>query len=352
MQQKEHIVIPLFKKFLNACSKGKRLKPDGSRIKSQTVINYGYALKYLQEYETKTGIVLRIKKLSGNNQRAFIAEKKYWRTFYQTFTDFLYTTKNCFDNYVGSIIRIIRAFFYYLNKELGLTVGEFYKDFYVCREQIPIITLMPEQLHFLINEKSFSETLSPVLQKAKDIFVFGCTVALRVSDLFTIKFTDIEKRVGVNYLRVKTIKTGAVVRIKLPEYAIEIIERFKKTAGTKKIIFSSLPPERFNEQIKILAETAGWTMEMGKKRSKRGKAIESLCSRSKNKYRFCDLVTSHTMRKTAITTMLMLGMKEHVVKQISGHSRDSKSFHRYVNLVQSYMDNEMDEVFNKLAKMG
>jgi intergrase/recombinase len=55
------------------------------------------------------------------------------------------------------------------------------------------------------------------------------------------------------------------------------------------------------------------------------------------------------MRRTAITTMLMLGMKKHVVKQISGHSNDSKSFYRYVNLVQSYMDNEMDAVFNKLA---
>lgn len=57
------------------------------------------------------------------------------------------------------------------------------------------------------------------------------------------------------------------------------------------------------------------------------------------------------MRRTAITTMLMMGMKEHVVKQISGHSNDSKSFYRYVNLVQSYLDNEMDEVFNKLAKI-
>ena len=71
---------------------------------------------------------------------------------------------------------------------------------------------------------------------------------------------------------------------------------------------------------------------------------------TQKKYRFCDLVSSHVMRRTAITTMLMLGMKEHAVKQISGHSNDSKSFYRYVNLVQSYLDNEMDEVFNKFAK--
>jgi hypothetical protein len=32
------------------------------------------------------------------------------------------------------------------------------------------------------------------------------------------------------------------------------------------------------------------------------------------------------MRRKAITMMLMLGMKEHVVKQSSGHSGDSKAF--------------------------
>ena len=43
------------------------------------------------------------------------------------------------------------------------------------------------------------------------------------------------------------------------------------------------------------------------------------------------------------------GVVKEEVKQISGHAKDSKSFYRYVNLVQSYLDNEMDEVFGKLA---
>ena len=49
--------------------------------------------------------------------------------------------------------------------------------------------------------------------------------------------------------------------------------------------------------------------------------------------------------------MLMLGMKEHVVRKISGHADNSKSFYRYVNLVQSYLDNEVDEVFGKLVQV-
>jgi site-specific recombinase XerD len=349
MTTKEHLVLPLFKKFLNDSYKGKRLKADGTKIKTQTVKNYDYAFKYLEEYEAKFAVVLRIKIFPVTNKRMFLAERKYWKKFYHEFTNYLYSKKNCFDNYVGAMIKVIRVFFNYINKDLGIATGDFYKSFYVCKEEVPIITLMPEQLQFLINDTTFHDKLTASLLKTKHIFVFGCTVALRVSDLFAIKFTDIEKRADAYYLPVKTIKTSTVVRIKLPDYAIAIVEHFKTTAKKRKTIFPPIPRTRFNDQLKAIAEAADWTSEVGKLRTRRGLSVEDTFGAGKKKYRFCDLVSSHIMRRTAITTMLMLGMKEHVVKQISGHSNDSKSFYRYVNLVQSYLDNEMDEVFNKLA---
>ena len=352
MISKDHLLLPLFEKFIKDSYKGRRLKADGTRVKEQTIQNYEYVICYIKEYETKFDIALRIKVFASTNKRIFLAERKYWKKFYHEFTNYLYSKKNCFDNYVGTVIKVIRIFFNYLNKELGISTGDFYKSFHVCKEEVPIITLLPEQLQFLINDKPFDEKLTASLKKTKDIFVFGCTVALRVSDLFAIKFTDIEQRVDAFYLPVKTIKTGTVVRIKLPEYAMVIVRRFKETAKGRKTIFPPIPRTRFNDQLKLITEAAEWTNEVGKLRTKRGIAVEAVFARSNKKYRFCDLVSSHIMRRTAITTMLMLGMKEHVVKQISGHSNDSKSFYRYVNLVQSYMDNEMDAVFNKLAKIG
>jgi len=55
------------------------------------------------------------------------------------------------------------------------------------------------------------------------------------------------------------------------------------------------------------------------------------------------------MRRTAITTMLILGMPEHVVRKISGHAADGKAFYRYVNFVQSYLDTEIDKVHSWMA---
>jgi hypothetical protein len=56
------------------------------------------------------------------------------------------------------------------------------------------------------------------------------------------------------------------------------------------------------------------------------------------------------MRRTAITTMLSLGMPEHLVRKISGHSANSKEFFRYVALSQLYVDAETEIMFEKLGQ--
>lgn len=359
MTGKTQLMIPLFERFIKESYQGKRTKADGSRVKEQTIRNYEYVLRYLQDYEQQACELIRIQLIKNRSQRLFMAEKKYWRKFYAGFTQYLYKEKNCYDNYVGTVIKTIRIFFNWLQREKGINTGEFYKSFYVCKEEVPIVTLVPDRLQLLMNNKEFDSKLNVSLRKAKSIFIFGCTVGLRVSDLFNIRFTDIEKHGEMQYLPVKTQKTGAIVRIKLPQHAIDIVENFRLTAKNRKTVFPPVPRTRFNNQLKEIAELAGWTEAVGKQRSKKGISIdikkkgnnttEREISKNDRVYRFCDLVSSHTMRRTAITTMLMMGMKEHVVKQISGHAGNSKSFHRYVNLVQPFMDEEMDKVFSKLA---
>lgn len=344
----EYPFIPLFEQFIKDSYKGKRLKPDGKKIRTQTVDNYVYVLQHLKEFEQGSNSPLRIKIITGTNQKLLTAERNYWKKFYLQFTQFLYQQKGCYDNYVGNVIKVIRVFFNYLHRDKLMKVGDFYKSFYVCKEDVPIITLLPEQLQFLIYNKPFEESLTLHIQNAKDLFVFGCTVALRSSDLFALRFTDIETVGQSYYLSIRTIKTDTPIRIKLPSYAVAIIDKFKKTAKLRKTIFPPISKNQFNKNVKRLAELAGWTQELGKSRSRRGKNVPQVYEGTKKRHRFCDLLSSHTMRRTAITTMLMLGMAEHVVKKISGHAANSKAFYRYVNLVQSYLDHEVDKVFDKL----
>lgn len=349
MQTKQWFFTELFAQFIKDSYSGKRMKNDGKRLRPQSIENYAYVLSLIKEFEQCNEIRIYIKIISLSNKKLMLAEQKYWNKFYIKFTDFLYRQKGFFDNYVGNVIKTIRAFFRYLQNDKMLLIGNFYKQFYVRKEEIPIITLLPDQLHFLINNKAFETSLPEALQNTKHIFVFGCTVALRFSDLFKIRFSDINQFGGSYYLAIKSTKTDVTTRIKLPLYALDILENFKRKKRKRREIFPSISEGQFNKNIRSICEFAGWTQEMGKQRSKRGKLHTIKNVKTNEHYRFCDLVSSHTMRRTAITTMLMLGMPEHMVKKISGHSANSKAFYRYVHLAQSYIDMHVDKVYEKLT---
>ncbi|MCB0703531.1 MAG: tyrosine-type recombinase/integrase [Chitinophagales bacterium] len=208
-------------------------------------------------------------------------------------------------------------------------------------EDIPILVLSPDRLQFLIYDISFTNSLPEHLQKSKDIFIVGCTVGLRFSDLINISSANLILWEGHTYLQVKAKKTNTITRIKLPEYVLEIFMKRKK--GKQLLPHISL--HRFNNNIRAICRAAGWTEPVERNRNSYRRAISS---KSSVTVPFCDLVTSHMMRRTSITTMLTLGMPELLVRRISGHSRNSTSFQKYVAFSQNFMDTEIDKIYSKL----
>ncbi len=278
-------------------------------------------------------------------------ESKYWKRFYFEFTQYLFAQK-CHDNYVGTVIKIVRLFFNYLQKEKQISTGNYHKQFYVNKEEVPIILINYEQLQFLVFNEAFDESLPNNLKHTKDIFVFGCTVALRFSDIFNIKQNDFDLLNGKYYLKNKSLKTETDTKLLLPDYAVSILLKYKFRNKTRRNIFSKISINQFNENVKKIGELAGWTQEIGKRRSKRGESAEIIFSKKKRSYRFCDLLSSHVMRRTAITTMLTLGMPEHLVRKISGHATNSKAFFRYVNYAQPYLDKEIESWYQRMKKIA
>ncbi|MFN8266120.1 MAG: tyrosine-type recombinase/integrase [Chitinophagaceae bacterium] len=348
---KEYKLLPLFEDFIRDTLKGRRLKPNGDRIKVQTVVNYQQVLKLLQGYCQVRNIDLRVRIVNRRSQREMRVEMNYWKKFYRYFSSYLYHDRKCYDNYSGLVFKTIRSFFNYLKTDRLIDFGDFHRQFYVKSEEIPVITLLPHQLRFLIQDKEFEASLPKHLAETKDLFVFGCTVALRYSDLLNLRYRDIEHVNGVSYLSVKTIKTETPVRVKLPEYASDIILKRKGRKQASGHVFKKRAMMQINKNIRKLMELAGWTQLTGKRRKRDGvyQEVKSVKIEIGKGYRFCDLVSSHTMRRTAITTMLILGMPEHVVRKISGHAADGKAFYRYVNFVQSYLDTEIDKVHSWMA---
>ena len=161
-------LIPLFNQFIKESESGKRLKKNGERITKNSINNYNYVLRNLILFSEELKTDIRVCDVMKLTKRELQSEKNYWKKFYKNFTDFLYK-KGCYDNYVGSQIKIIRVFFNYLKEEKDIYIGDFHKQFYVRKEEIDVLVLTPEQLKFLIHDKEFESQLTPSLKKVKDI---------------------------------------------------------------------------------------------------------------------------------------------------------------------------------------
>ncbi|MES2432178.1 MAG: site-specific integrase [Bacteroidota bacterium] len=343
----ELLLSEQFKKFITACSTGRKLGATGKRVTKGTIINYTYAQKLLIDFEAKYNLKLRIQLLHRASIRMLQKEKNYWSKFYTQFSSFLYNHKGFSDNYVNNTFKLIKLVFNYLQTDKGYSVGNYHKSFKIPLLKKSPVVLQPSQLHFLISEDNFINTLSPTLKKTRDIFVFGCTVALRVSDLIKLKKNNLNYVGNECYLKLYTQKTGVEVKIPIPDYAIDIIEKYKKRAG--KYILPRFTITNFNIQCKELIKKAGWTYPLPKQISKQGRFVEITNSGGKS-WGFHQHITAHTMRRTAITTLLIMGVAESVVRKISGHAPGSKEFYRYVAIADEYMNKEVKNAHKKLME--
>ena len=107
-----------------------------------------------------------------------------------------------------------------------VNIGDFHKHFYVTKEDIPVIILFPEKLDFLIYNTCFEESLTKRMQEVKDVSLFGCTVALRFSDLMALRQTNIRILGNKWYLQVRSQKTATDTQMCLPDYAINVLTKY------------------------------------------------------------------------------------------------------------------------------
>lgn len=341
-------LLPWFCKFMAATATGRRLMPSGKKIRKSTQMQYLHVYKLLCEFESCLPQPLRIRLVHRSSLRELQREKNYWAVFFRKFCSFLYNEKKYFDYYCTGVFKVLKTFFNYLGTEKSLPVGHFHKKFRVPAEKFTPVIISPAQLRYLILDKEFEHLLKPSLQKIKDIFVFGCTVGLRFRDLMQLKKENIWHTPDGVFITLHTRKTGAEVKIPLPEYAVAIVNKYWKKAG--RFVLPGISDGRLNIQLKLLMEKAGWTESLPKIRHRRGEPVEIKTAKGKG-YRFCDHITAHTMRRTAITTLLLLGVEEQFVRRISGHAPGSREFYRYVVIAEDYLNKKVREAQKKLLEL-
>ena len=205
----------------------------------------------------------------------------------------------------------------FLKKLLNLAVANSYisynpvNAYKVEREPVEVDFLNEEELRKIIN----FDTPLPRLERAKDMFLFGCFTGLSYIDIKTLTPEHFEKdSAGRIWIKKRRVKTGVLSRIPLLPIAKLILDKYK---GGKKLLPIQDPAD-INKYLKDIA---------------------ILCGINK---RICFHTSRHTF---ASTVTLANNISLEVVSKMLGHTNTRMTAH-YAKLIDKCIGEQMDKLMD------
>ena len=205
----------------------------------------------------------------------------------------------------------------FLKKLLNLAVANSYisynpvNAYKVEREPVEVDFLDEEELRTIIN----FDTPLPRLERAKDMFLFGCFTGLSYIDIKTLAPEHFEKdSAGRIWIKKRRVKTGVLSRIPLLPIAKLILDKYK---GGEKLLPIQDPAD-INKYLKDIA---------------------ILCGINK---RICFHTSRHTF---ASTVTLANNISLEVVSKMLGHTNTRMTAH-YAKLIDKCIGEQMDKLMD------
>ena len=247
-------------------------------------------------------------------QQKYKREDLYLRelnlNFIQSFHSFLRIDKGMAQNSSTKHLKLLK-------KIINLSVANSYMAFNpfstykVERKPVEIDFLDEEELRKIIN----FDTPLPRLERAKDMFLFGCFTGLSYIDIKTLTTEHFEKdSAGRIWIKKRRVKTGVLSRIPLLPIAKLILDKYK--GGDKLLPIQD--PADINKYLKDIA---------------------ILCGINKRIY-------FHTSRHTfASTVTLANNISLEVVSKMLGHTNTRMTAH-YAKLIDKCIGEQMDKLMD------
>lgn len=282
----------------------------------RTITGYITVRNFLKDFEKSTGYLIEMSSID--------------MVFFDKLKNYSYSERSIADNYFAKVISVLKSFLNWA-KDREAQVSDTYSRFTAPEKEKEVIFLTLNELMILFNYNFTREGLN----KARDLFCFGCFTGLRISDI-----VDLKKEHIIDGNIQKTIKkTRAYEIIPLNQFALQILDKYKKLNDRP---LPRLSQPKINKYIKECCEIAGINSKVNTKRFSGGKVEEISLPKFK-------LITTHTARKTFLTNSIILGMNVMAAKGISGHKRD-KNFMRYVKIAEDFKKKEMERTWGQLGK--
>jgi integrase len=237
--------------------------------------------------------------------------------FYNDYTGF-FTKKNLTPNSIGRYVKHLKAIMRAALEE-GLHNNMVVEDkkFKVTKVPVESIYLTEKEINLLFHLDLHSHQ---ELQVARDVFLVGFYTAMRFSDYSRIRKEDYkEYEDGTKVIDLTQKKTGARVVVPVSPALFAILARYDFT-------LPKTYEQKVNMRIKEVAEKAGITELINTEKIRGGLTV-------KDTKRKCDLVTTHTARRSGCTNMYLAGIPVLDIMKISGHKTE-REFLNYIKVTK------------------
>jgi integrase len=199
-----------------------------------------------------------------------------------------------------------------------------------CKE---VIFLSWEELQHFLNYQ-FPENRSS-LSCVRDVFCFCCFTGLRYSDVARLRPCDVKRTTNKPFISIVTMKTEDRLHIELNKYVLQILDKYKNIHFPKGLALPVISNAKMNEYLKEAAEIAGIKEPVRIVFFKGNKRYENVLPK-------CELLTTHSGRKTFICNAIRLGIPTNVIMEWTGHS-DYKAMKPYIKIVDAVKEENMSK---------
>lgn len=234
-------------------------------------------------------------------------------SFIQSFHTFLKIDKGMAQNSSTKHLKLLKKIINLAVANSYMTYNPF-ATYKVEREPVEIDFLDEEELRKIIN----FDTPLPRLERAKDMFLFGCFTGLAYIDIKTLAPEHFEKdSTGRIWIKKRRVKTGVLSRIPLLPIAKLILDKYK---GGEKLLPIQDPAD-INKYLKDIAILCGI------------------------KKRICFHTSRHTF---ASTVTLANNISLEVVSKMLGHTNTRMTTH-YAKLIDKCIGEQMDKLMDTFS---
>jgi len=256
--------------------------------------------------------------------------------FYDEYLDYCFNEKKYFNNYVGTLIKRIKAFMNWAEKKGYHSNLEFKKDdFKKPFENTEIIYLHYEEVEKLMAlefEKNTPEERK-IYTEIRDMYCLGCFTGMRHSDIITLKPANVQE----DKILLQIIKTREPNIIPLNPHSRKILRRNK----SKHDIYA-MPHYDVSTTNEYLKEVM--------KAAKLKRKIQIVHYRGSTRFETIEplwqCATFHSSKKTFVTNFLERGGSLTTAMAITGN-RSYQTARRYFKIADTLRAKEMSKVFGK-----